>query len=152
MSGKTARTGESPAAPRWLPAAIAAAGFAAYANSLSVPFHLDDVTWIQRNDEIRSLTDPARLLGATSRPILKLTLAMNYAVGGLDPRGFHAVNVVIHVLAALTLYGIVRRTLRSAGFRDRLGDAGPWLAAAIALLCMLHPLQTQAVTYVVQRG
>jgi len=42
---------------------------------------------------------------------LNLTFALNYAVGKLNPWGYHAVNLAIHILAALALFGIVRRTL-----------------------------------------
>ena len=76
------------------------------------------------------------------RPLVNLTLAINYAWGGLNPVGYHVVNLVIHLLAALTLFGVVRRTAsRSTLF-----------AFAVALLWTVHPLQTESVSYVVQRA
>ena len=105
-----------------------------------------------RNEEIRSLESPLRLVSDTSRPVLKLSLALNYAIGGRDARGFHAVNLAIHTLAGLTLFGVVRRSLRAPAAAARFGAAADGLAAAVALLWLLHPLQTQAVTYIVQRG
>ena len=68
-----------------------------------------------------------------------------------DTRPFHAGNLFIHLSAALVLFGIVRRTLSSPRLHERFGLAAPWLAAAVALLWVVHPLQTAAVTYVVQR-
>ena len=93
------------------------------------------------------------------RPLLNVTLALNYAAGGTGVWGYHAFNLTIHFLAAMTLYGVVRRTLlRPVAFRpggptvrDRFGPAAPALALAIALLWALHPLATEAVTYVIQR-
>lgn len=127
------------------------AGVLAYATSLQAGFVFDDVARIVRNDTIRSLDDLPGLITGTSRPLLKLSLAINYAVGRLDPMGYHAVNVVIHLIATLALYGVVRRTI-AIRYRERAGSAGPWLAGATALLWLVHPLQTQAVSYVVQRG
>src|SRR6185295_15762893 len=72
---------------------------------------------------------------------------------------FHAVNLAIHVLAALTLLGIVRRTLMVSDVSDtsrtcgrHVSDASLTLALAVALLWAVHPLQTGAVTYIVQRA
>ena len=87
----------------------------------------------------------------TRRPVVNLTLAVNYAIGGLDVRGFHVGNLLIHLLAALTLYGIVRRTLLSPLLKERFGHAASALALAAALIWSVHPLQTEAVTYLTQR-
>jgi tetratricopeptide (TPR) repeat protein len=78
-------------------------------------------------------------------------LAANYAVGGLDVTGYHVVNGVIHLLAGLTLFGVCRRTLRRSSLPQRYRDAKDGIAFSIALLWTVHPLLTQAVTYVVQR-
>ena len=137
---------------RWLPLLLAAAALVAWWGSLEGAFVFDDRTWILQDVEIRSLAEPQRLLSDTSRPLLKLSLAANYALSGLDARGYHAVNLAIHVLAGLALFGVLRRTLLAPAFRGRHDASAPWLAGAAALLWLLHPLQTQAVTYVVQRG
>ncbi len=80
-----------------------------------------------------------------------MTFALNYAVGGLSPVGYHAANAAIHVLAGLALFGVVRRTLALPRLAARYGGHAPALAFAAALLWLVHPLQTQAVTYVAQR-
>jgi len=67
-------------------------------------------------------------------------------------RGYRALNLAIHILAALTLYGVVRRTLLTSRMRDRFAPHATQLALAIALLWAVHPIQTGAVTYVVQRA
>ncbi len=113
-----------------------------YWNSLDGAFVGDDRRWILQDTDIRSLANWRAILADTPRPLLKLSLAFNYAAGGLDPTGYHLANGAIHLLAGLVLYGVLRRT-----------PACPlWLAFATALLWLVHPLQTEAVTYVIQRA
>ncbi|KKM73224.1 hypothetical protein LCGC14_1412600, partial [marine sediment metagenome] len=57
----------------------------------------------------------------------------------------------MHILAALTLFGIVRRTLSGRRLRERFGKAATPLAAIVAVIWLVHPLQTGSVTYVIQR-
>lgn len=127
-----------------------------YFNSLSAPFVFDDRASILENPSIRTLwpitsplSPPAGGLSVSGRPLVNLSLAFNYAIGGTDPKGYHAFNVLVHALAALTLFGIVRRTWRRTG---RGGADAALTAGAVALLWALHPLQTAAVTYVIQRA
>ncbi len=130
---------------------------AAYLNSFNGPFIFDDIESIPHNRTIRQMDtalSPPNAEGITvqGRPILNLSLAVNYALGGTDVWGYHVFNLAIHVLAALALFGIVRRTLLLPSMRDRFGPAAPYLAGAVAMLWALHPLQTESVTYVVQRA
>lgn len=140
----------------WLAAAVLlTAGFAAYANAFHGPFVFDDVTAIVKNASLRGpwqwLAAPAGSAMA-GRPVLNLTFAIDYALGGLDVRGYHAVNVAIHLAAGAVLFGIVRRTLLSERFRRGGASAAAAIAFGVALVWIVHPLNTQAVTYVVQRG
>jgi tetratricopeptide (TPR) repeat protein len=140
----------------WLvTAGLLGATFAVYFNSLSVPFFFDDRPAIERNESIRQLwplttvlTPPVSGAGAAGRPVTNLSLAINYAIGGLDPRGYHLANILLHALAGLTLWGVLRRTLS----RTRLHGSAEPLAAACALLWLVHPLQTETVVSVVQRN
>jgi tetratricopeptide (TPR) repeat protein len=133
---------------------------AAYHNSLAGPFVFDDGAAITGNPTIRRLSDlgavlsPPREGGQTvgGRPLVNLTLAVNYALGGADVRGYHAFNLGVHVLGALLLFGIVRRTLLRPGLSARFGAAATPLALAVALLWAVHPLLTESVTYVIQRA
>ena len=135
---------------------LAAAG--AYWNTFNVPLLMDDERAIAENPSIRHLDWIGDVLspppaGATAaRPLLNLSFAVNYAAGGLSVRGYHAVNLLVHICAGLALLGIVRRTLLSTGLRHRYGAAALPLAACAALLWTLHPLQTEAVTYISQRA
>ena len=124
---------------RWLPPlTIVLAVAIAYANALGTPFLFDD-TEIPETAALHSLS--WQTVRGTSRPLVQLSFALNWAAGGADPSGYHVANVVVHALAALTLYGIAARTLGTRG-----------LPLVLALVWALHPLQTESVTYVIQRA
>ena len=131
------------------------AGGAAYYNSLKVPFLFDDEPAILRNATIRHLwplsdvlSPPLSGAGVAGRPIANLSLAINYAWSGWEVRGYHLGNLAIHLLAGLTLWGVLRRTLRLAG----KGESAEWLAGGTALWWLVHPLQTESVVCIVQRN
>jgi tetratricopeptide (TPR) repeat protein len=135
---------------------ICAAVIAVYSNSFAVPFVFDDVPSTVENPTIHQLWPPwaalspphGRGLTVEGRPILNFSLAVNYAISGDNPWSYHLANVAIHVLAALTLFGIVRRTLA----RREARAVATLLAFVVALLWAVHPLQTESVTYVIQRA
>ncbi len=136
---------------------LVAAGVLAYLNSFAGPFVFDDEPSILRNPTIRSFATawwpPAEGgLTVSGRPVLNLTLALNYALGGSAVGGYHALNLLIHLAAGLTLYGLVRRTLLRPILAARFGRDADLIALATAALWLLHPLQTAAVTYVIQRA
>jgi tetratricopeptide (TPR) repeat protein len=138
---------------------IVLATLAAYGNSFAGPFVFDDESSITSNVTIRQLWPIGRPLcppnhGETvsGRPLLNLSLAINFAVSRLEVWSYHATNLAIHILAALALFGILRRTFLLPTLCDRWGAAAIPLALAIALLWAVHPLQTESVTYVIQRA
>jgi tetratricopeptide (TPR) repeat protein len=131
--------------------ALAAAVSLVYANSLSGAFVFDDFPDIVENPLIRSLWPPWHVL-AMARPVVNLSLAVNYALGGLKVAGYHLVNVAAHGSAALLLFGVIRRTLELAPRRTRSSRLAPMLAFLSALLWAIHPVQTQSVTYLIQRA
>ncbi len=148
---------------------IGAAAVLAYHNSFSVPFLFDDVSSITGNQSIRELGTawvPPDGLTVSGRPLVNFTLALNYALSGYDVWSYHVLNLLIHVAAACTLLGIVRRTAmgvaidgtRFPGPRSsdtaklRLSRDATWVALAVALLWTVHPLTTQSVTYIIQRA
>src|SRR5687767_10116558 len=91
-------------------ATLILAALAFYRNSFSVPFVYDDVPAIAGNPSIHQLSSalfPPAHLTTSGRPVVNLSLALNYALGRTDVRGYHAFNLAIHVLAALTLFAIV---------------------------------------------
>ncbi len=129
-----------------------------YANTLSAPLIYDDLPAIKENRHIRHLwpiwdamfyTSPDGPI--TGRPIPSLSVAINYAIGGLEVRGYHLFNIAVHIAAVLALWGVLRRTFANTVLGPHFGRSAPFLAFGIALLWAIHPLQTEAVTYVIQR-
>ncbi|MBI2093562.1 MAG: SEC-C domain-containing protein [Candidatus Omnitrophica bacterium] len=119
---------------------LLAAG-AAYHHTLQVPFLFDDAFSIVNNRRIHQLWPLWQLLGATNRPFVDLTFALNYAISGLNVASYHAVNIAIHLIAGLFLFGLLRRTCKRF-----------WISFSVALLWLLHPLHTQSITYLSQRA
>ena len=164
------------------PLLLILAGVLAYWNSFDGVFVYDDLPSILDNPHIRVLWPLSEAMSlplwssATTvdgRPLLSLTFALNHHFLGPEPWGYHLVNLVIHITAGLLLYGIVRRTLElprldqrslavpseasqrrrgEVGFRERYAGSGTWLALATAVIWLVHPLQTESVTYIVQRA
>jgi protein O-mannosyl-transferase len=137
---------------------LVAATWLSYRSSFQGVFLFDDDEAIGNNPTIRQLWPitaplaPLRDTPTAGRPLVNLSFAINYAWGGLDPFGYHVLNLVIHMAAGLTLFGLVRRTLANARPQAPFGADGPFLAGAAALLWLVHPLQTESVTYIVQRS
>ena len=137
------------------------AGMVVYANSFSGPFIFDDFLSIPDNSTIRSFltsfAPPGGGVTVTGRPVLNFSFALNHALSGDHVWSYHALNLAIHLLAGLTLFGICRRTLTrlehlrapplSASGRDVT-----LIGFSVALLWLVHPLQTESVTYIVQRA
>jgi tetratricopeptide (TPR) repeat protein len=154
---------------------ITAIGIWAYSSSFSGVFMADDVRAIVENQQIRTLLplplaapDNTTLAG---RPVANLSFALNYALAPIKARdvmrpgddtatrqlfyknvfGYHAANLAIHIFAGLALFGVVRRSLLTPKLRDGYASRSTLIAAAVALIWLVHPLQTGAVTFVVQR-
>lgn len=158
---------------------LAALGMLAFRNSLDTPFVLDDEPAITDNPRIRTLwpagaENYAIQSTERGRPVVRLSLALNYALGelelgqhallnrlaralgigqgGLNVRGYHVFNLVVHVLSALVLFALVRRTLRLPHLAlERFRRSASLLALVVAGLWLVHPLQVDAVTYTIQR-
>lgn len=151
--------------PWFFPAILVVAVVLAYANSLGTPFLFDDLGAVQHNATIRqwrtALSPPADGSTTTGRPLVNLSFALNHALHGDHPWGYHALNVLIHAAAALLLFGVMRRTLGLMNGRvgrglsptpSPLSGVKPDLPAfTIALLWAVHPLQTESVTCIAQR-
>ena len=131
-------------------------GIIVYANTFHVPFVLDDEGSITQNPVIRNLANfYANSSGydyLPNRYIAFLSFALNYHFGGLAVFGYHMVNLVIHLLAAVLVYVLVLLSFRTPFMQaSRLEPRRNGVALLAALLFVAHPVQTQAVTYVVQR-
>lgn len=148
----------SRAVTSWLPALlIVITGLAVYANAWHGPFLLDDQRTIIENTSIRDLGSVGAVLHpppqfpVTGRPLVNLSLALNYAWGGYAVEGYHLWNLAVHLLAGLALFGLLRRTLDRTLPALPGGATAVWPAAIGALIWVVHPLNTETVNYVTQR-
>ena len=163
---RTDRRQPTPAAPATLfrkPFAqallVVAVGILIYANTFAVPFLFDDVRQILDNPVIR---DFGQIFGPQNlyknRFVTQVTFAVNYKLHGFQVAGYHAFNLGVHLANALLVYWLMLLILRFLspwpGNGGRPGDAAPagWVPLFAALLFVSHPVQTQAVTYIVQRS
>lgn len=126
------------------------AGAVAYTGAVNTGFVFDDLVWISANPQI---TDPAEYLRTSGdRSLVALSVVANHRLGGLNPLGYHAFNVAVHLAAGLTLFALLARVLALPRWGGRFAGRETHLAFAAALLWTVHPLNTQAVTYVIQRA
>ncbi len=167
-------------------ALISVFGLAAYSNTLNVPFVFDDKPNITKNPYTRlvNLDLNGICAGAkgpcSHRPISYVSFALNYYLGQYDVKGYHIVNIIIHIINGVLIYLFASITLRLAGMGagplttsaggqppqrnikippDPPLKKGGWEGAHIstlpalivALLWLVHPVQIQSVTYIVQR-
>ncbi|MCW5890940.1 MAG: tetratricopeptide repeat protein [bacterium] len=142
---------------RWgVPALLAIVIATTYANALHGPFVFDDWHTLERNPHLRSLANVPRFFvdpdtttilreNKDLRPLLVTTFALNWAVSGADTWSWHATSLLLHWLACVLLYRVVRDHLW-------LGDAGPPVGAAAALLVALHPLNSEPANYLSSRS
>jgi tetratricopeptide (TPR) repeat protein len=148
----------SPAlASRLVPLLFAIVGAAIYANSFTSPLVLDDRVSILENAQIREWWRPDRVLfpdrelPVAGRPLVNVTLALNYALDGNHVAGYRIANLAIHVLCALALWGVARRTCLLPAVRTRFPDLHEWLPPPAALVWLVHPLNSEVVNYITQR-
>src|SRR5262249_24331323 len=146
----------------WLLLALAFATILAFGAAVRAPFQFDDIASIDRNPTIERLWPPSgplsppRGIAVSGRPAVNYTLAVNHAlndlfgvdqrVGSVSPNrtlGYHLINLLIHVLNGLLLFGILRRTIRSGRGLSAWSESGNEIATVVAALWLLHPLQTE---------
>lgn len=144
-------------------ALLAIAVPAVYVRGIDSPFIFDDRPSIVDNKSIQQLWPlwgsveepgplrPARDLPTAGRPIVNVSFAVNYFFSGLEPRGYHVVNIMLHVLNVWLFALLVVRTLRLPYFNGRFDSAAGPLAFAAALIWAVHPLVTETVIYATQR-
>ena len=134
--------------------------FLIYSNSFRAAWHLDDYPSIVENQKIH-ITDltPQSLCKSLQhpkketlwRPLAHLSFALNWFAGRDDVFGYHLVNVLIHLLSACVLYLTISTLLRTPNLQSRYSATSHFISSLATVLWMINPIQTQAVTYIVQR-
>ena len=140
-------------------------GLAIYSNTFKVPPHLDD-GYIFADSTLEALL--SRLTLSNSRMIADLTFAFNYWLAGPNVLGYHILNLVIQVFTAFLVYQLLLQTLKLTANKVNLARTGSsmqadrpslpalsdhifWGAFFGGMIFLVHPLATQAVTYITQR-
>jgi len=132
---------------------LALAALWAYGNSLANPFVFDDHTSIIDNRDIHSWwplwrsAEEVHRAPINGRPVVRLSLALNYAIGGLEPTGYRIFNIVVHWAVAVVLLFFLRDT-----FRPMYANAAVGLAFVVALWWLLHPLNAECINYISLRS
>jgi hypothetical protein len=138
---------------------IASLAFIVYSNTFYVPFHFDDRPNILENPNVqmkvftwdRLVQFVKNTYGVSIRVFSYFTFALNYHFGEFNVFGYHLVNFVIHVAAGIFLYWLLMLTFRLPSLQERYGTLSYKAALFTALVFICHPIQTQSVTYIVQR-
>lgn len=135
---------------------ISIATAAAYVNSFGASFHFDDFYNIVNNDMIR---DPRNIpdyfiniQGALSnRPLTLATFALNFHIGELNPYGYHLANTLLHIINSCLLF-ILIKNIQQISININRGASSQLIPLVSALMFALHPIQTEAVTYIISRS
>lgn len=134
--------------------AIVIAGIIAYSNSFNSSFHFDDifVSYTLNNFSPDSATLSEWIHLFPNRPLGILTFAANYSLNKLDVRGYHLVNLMIHLINAFLVWWLTFITFATPVMKNAAVSRHKSIIAFLTgLLFVTHPLATQSVTYIVQR-
>ncbi len=132
-------------------------GGALYWGSIDNSFHFDDEVNIWNNSDIQITElslDELKSAGfessSKSRPVSYISFALNYYAHGLNVRGFHAVNIAIHIITGILLLHLLKTTMSISPERESYRTA-KYIPFFTALIWLINPVHTQSVTYIVQR-
>ena len=138
--------------------------FLVYSNTFNASWHMDDFPNITQNSRLHLKKLGADEIAATFfanpvpgrsnqiyRPVACLTFALNWYFGQQDVRGYHIVNISIHLLTAFFLYLTVLSVFETPNLKNRFSGNQQFIAFLTAALWAVNPVQTQAVDYIVQR-
>jgi tetratricopeptide (TPR) repeat protein len=154
----------------WIVVAVIAVTILAYIPALSAPFVMDDVLGISANPSIQRLVPPGSAftpppnLPVSGRPVVNVTLAINYAINaalGVDQRddpngthkaiGYRLFNLLFHLCTGALLFGVLRRAIRERSVPDDWKSLADPIAGIVCTLWLLHPIQSEVINYIVQR-
>jgi hypothetical protein len=138
---------------------IVGVAFVAYSNTFHVPFHFDDRPNITENPNVQikvfSWENIERLIKNTYKESIRVfsyfTLALNYYFGGFNVFGYHLVNFFVHIASGIFLYWFLLLTFNLPSLKEKYGPISYKVALFSSLIFISHPIQTQSVTYIVQR-
>lgn len=129
-------------------------GLAIYSNTFSVPFHFDDTRSIPDNKAIHDGLNFHKIWDySTTRFVTYFSFAINYSIGKNDVTGYHLVNIFIHLFCSFMVFVVVRLFFETPNLWNQpLRKYSDYIALFTFAIFLVHPIQTQAVTYIVQRA
>jgi hypothetical protein len=130
---------------------ISAIAVIVYSNSFDCSFHFDDQPAIVENYAIHRF-DLKEIFSSSNRPILDITLAVNYYFGKLNVFGYHLVNLLLHISNGIMLYLIILWTAALPSIKEKYQERSYRIALYASLIFISHPIQTQSVTYIISRS
>lgn len=133
-------------------ALIAVLVLIAYSNTFTASFHFDDDAAIAENSNIKRVSPETVIsLLRTNRPVVNLSLMLNYALNGMNVVGWHVFNIGVHIANSCFVYLFILWTLNLPALKAAFSDRAPRMALFGALLFAVHPIQTESVTYIISR-
>jgi hypothetical protein len=124
----------------------------AYSNTFHSSFHFDDNPSIVENPSIKRVTaDNLDKILTGVRPVVYSSLMLNYQLGGLNVVGYHIFNILVHIANSGFFYLLMLWTLNLPALEAKYGGKAKRMALFGALLFAVHPIQTEAVTYIITR-
>lgn len=129
-------------------------GFLIYSNILHANFQLDDLQSIVNNFQIRNIFSPRNIwLAGASRFLTNFTFALNYHFGELNVIGYHVTNIFLHIATSFMIFRFAKLVFQTPRLKNEIYAQHAVLLGALAgFVFLTHPIQTQAVTYIVQRA
>ena len=150
-------TGQRRSYGAWLLVLLTVPVIFIYADMLTGPFIFDDKINIEENPHIHLTEITFKSLAAAAfdspsqrRPVANISFALNYYLHGNNVVGFRLLNLIIHVISGILLYFFIRATFRTPALQSWDMNAR-WISFFAAAIWMVHPLQTQSISYIVQR-
>ncbi|MFA5074248.1 MAG: hypothetical protein WC539_10185 [Nitrospirota bacterium] len=124
----------------------------AYSNTFTANFHFDDTPAIVDNHALKRLSWSNFIsMFSGTRPVINVSLFFNYQISKLNPIGWHIVNIGFHIMNSFFFFLLLQRTLQLPSLAERYSWRAKRMALFGALLFGLHPVQTEAVTYIISR-
>ncbi len=132
---------------------IAAMVMIAYSNTLNSSFHFDDNPSIVENPHIKRVNaENIQWALSTNRPLVDLSLMLNYQLNGLNVTGYHIFNIGCHIVNSFLVFLLVLWTLKLPALAGRYSGKAKFMALFCGLLFAVHPVQTESVTYIITRS
>lgn len=128
----------------------------AYSNTFLGEFQFDDDSSVVENPYVTDISKFSGLNLAGSagngfRPVTAITFALNYQFGRLDVRWYHITNFIIHIFNGMLIFYLVLLTMRSPKLPVSTHSRSLSVAIISSAIFLLHPIQTEAVSYISQR-